>query len=112
MFNFLIKKAFDFLWLNKSDSLKVLKLNNFNIPDLGNLLIQKLDLINIILIFNVINTSNTVYTCLVTTKSRANYAFFIIIFILLKSNLLFARVEFKTTSKLILTLELLIKMYF
>ena len=89
MFNFYIKKAFDSLRLNKSDPLKVLKLNNFNISDLGNALIQKLKLANIILIINIINTPNVVNTYLVATKSRANYTVFTIIFTLFKSNLLF-----------------------
>ena len=36
---FVLKKTFNFLRLNKSDPLKSLKLNNFNISDLSNLLI-------------------------------------------------------------------------
>ena len=64
------------------------------------------------LIFNVANTPDIVNTYLVTTKSRANYAFFIITFTLPKSNLLSARAEFKTTSRLTSTFKLLIKNIF
>ena len=75
MFNFRIKKVLDFLRFNKSDLLKVLKLKNFNIPYLSNLLIQKPGITNTILILNVTNTPNVVDTYLIITKSRANYTF-------------------------------------
>ena len=112
MFHFRIKKAFDFLRLNESDPLKVLILNSFNISDLNNLLLQKFKITNNILTPNITNTLNIVNTYLITTKSRAKYTFFTITPTLPKSNLLSARAEFKTTSKLTSILKLLIKNIF
>ena len=109
LFGFRTKKVLDFLRLNESDQLKVLKLNYFNVPDLGNPLIQKLELANTILIPNIINTLNVVNTYSITTRSRANYNFSAIILTLPESNLLSARAEFKTTSRLISTFKLSIK---
>ena len=73
MFNFRTRKAFNFLRLNKSDPLKILKLNNLFIflP----ILILKLELTNTIPTTNTANTLS-VNTYLVTIKSRANYIFF------------------------------------